>query len=728
MYTNHAPIVFQVGVRASGSKRTEITLPTRPFAASLAVLLLTAATASAQSSGPQVIQRGAAAAWLAVSSPLASLPAIEAGAASAAAGSGPATGAAGPQDVDALVQAEKGSAEPPVAAASFAGIGRASAAGAAWAGLSGDVGPNHYMAAVDGRVAVYDKAGALLAGPASTGALWGGGACASPSGAGVRVLHDQLADRWVLGHVTGGGAGSMVCLAVSTTTDPAGPYYLYAFEAGTNRLESPTFAVSSDAYYLGVTELTQDGGLAGAGAYAFNRPQLLAGDARAEAQSFLVVPGDMPYAAASLAPADLDGPAPPAPGTPGYFVASVDNGGPVGAPLDGVLLWSLRPDFTAPERSTFSLSAALAVAPFDGYFGSQPAGVQPFSRVAYRNFGTHESLVASLAVEATPGVAGIRWYELRVIAGAAVIAQQGTYAPADGQHRWAGGIAMDGRGAMGLAFSMTDGTALPGIGYTGRSPADVAGTMPDGEGRLLEPSGSAAGARLAWSDAGSLSVDPADDCTFWYINPGWTGAGAEARIGAFRVGACGAATGADASTFATPGGGADGTVGTAPRAALPSNAVNNVTLAEGNAGTTDFTFTVTLAAPVGVDTVVEYATTAGTATPGADYTTTAGTLTIPANNPSGTVTVPVAGDATAEPDETFVLHVADAANPSALTNGGFEAGDFTGWTATGNQAVVPDDGVLTTPSEGIRAVQFNGGDLPADAVLSQTFATTAGQT
>jgi glucose/arabinose dehydrogenase len=59
-----------------------------------------------------------------------------------------------------------------------------------------------------------------------------------------------------------------------------------------------------------------------------------------------------------------------------------------------------------------------------------------------------------------------------------------------------------------------------------------------------------------------------------------------------------------------------------------------------------------------------------------------------------------------------------------LINGSFES-DFTGWTATGNVVAGPANGVAT---DGNKIVAFNGSDLAPDGVISQTFATTAGQT
>ena len=100
---------------------------------------------------------------------------------------------------------------------------------------------------------------------------------------------------------------------------------------------------------------------------------------------------------------------------------------------------------------------------------------------------------------------------------------------------------------------------------------------------------------------------------------------------------------------------------------LPSLSINNVSQAEGNSGTTNVTFTVTLAY-AGTQTVtVNYATSDGTATAPGDYTGTSGTLTFSPGITIQTVTVPVIGDIQAEPDETFAVTLSNATNAAILT-------------------------------------------------------------
>ncbi|MFZ1640401.1 MAG: IPTL-CTERM sorting domain-containing protein [Candidatus Contendobacter sp.] len=161
-------------------------------------------------------------------------------------------------------------------------------------------------------------------------------------------------------------------------------------------------------------------------------------------------------------------------------------------------------------------------------------------RLAYRNFGTHQSLVTNQSVEASANVAGIRWWEIRSPNSSPVLYQEGTYSPADGLSRWMGSIAQDNAGNMALGYSVSDAATFPGVRYTGRLAGDPLGTMPQGEGTIVNGTGSQTGPQR-WGDYTSMSVDPVDDCTFWYVNqwiPTTSPDGWRLRIGAFKFNEC----------------------------------------------------------------------------------------------------------------------------------------------------------------------------------------------
>ncbi|HET6313649.1 MAG TPA: S-layer homology domain-containing protein, partial [Chloroflexia bacterium] len=162
-------------------------------------------------------------------------------------------------------------------------------------------------------------------------------------------------------------------------------------------------------------------------------------------------------------------------------------------------------------------------------------------RLAYRNFGTHESLVVNHTVDAQgTGQAGIRWYELRNPNTTLTVHQQGTYAP-DTSHRWMGSMSMDGDGNMALGYSVSNGTdVFPAIRYTGRLATDPLNLMAQGEATLYPGYGSQT-ANARWGDYSMMGIDPVDDCTFWYTQEyyGATGQYWQTRVGKFRFASCG---------------------------------------------------------------------------------------------------------------------------------------------------------------------------------------------
>jgi hypothetical protein len=174
---------------------------------------------------------------------------------------------------------------------------------------------------------------------------------------------------------------------------------------------------------------------------------------------------------------------------------------------------------------------------------------RPTWRLAYRNFGPYEAIVTNQSVQARPGIAGVRWYEIRRTGGQFSLFQQGTFAPDDGVHRWMGSIAMDWQGNMGLGYSVSNATdVFPGIRYTGRLSGDPLGQMTLGEGVIINGTGSQLTANSRWGDYTSMNVDPTDNCTFWYVNEyiqtttislaPW-----QTRIGSFRLPGCTASNG-----------------------------------------------------------------------------------------------------------------------------------------------------------------------------------------
>src|SRR5207249_3979833 len=160
-------------------------------------------------------------------------------------------------------------------------------------------------------------------------------------------------------------------------------------------------------------------------------------------------------------------------------------------------------------------------------------------RLAYRNFGDHESLVVNHSVAPTAGGGGVRWYEIRSPAGTPTVYQQSTYAP-DTRYRWMGSGAMDRVGDLAVGYSLSSATMNPAIAYTGRTPTDPLGTL-EAETILINGTGSQLSGLKRWGDYSSMAIDPVDDCTFWYTTEYLTASGTfnwHTRVGTFKFANC----------------------------------------------------------------------------------------------------------------------------------------------------------------------------------------------
>ena len=410
----------------------------------------------------------------------------------------------------------------------------------------GDVGANHYVQMINATaVAVYNKATGTLI---QAFALTGLGGCATGDGDPI-VLYDQLADRWFLSEF---GPGSSLCVFISQTPDPLGAYYSYQFNMPSFP-DYPKYGVWADAYYATANENSPS-------AVALDRTKMLAG-LPATYQRFTAT-SLSGFAFQALTPADLDGMTPPPAGAPAYIMRHRDTEvhGPSGFPASDILeIYAFHVDWTTPANSTFTKLPDIVTAEFDSslcgltsfYCMGMPGVPQGNSssldpirevimnRLAYRQFGDHETLVGNFVTDINGNnIGGVRWFELRKVgAGAWSLYQEGTYAPTTSDNRWMGGIAMDGAGNIALGYNVSSQTVYPSLRYAGRLASDPLGTLPQGEYTLINGSGVNGSNR--YGDYAAMGIDPVDDCTFWFTGQWNATSQWSTRIGAFKFDACG---------------------------------------------------------------------------------------------------------------------------------------------------------------------------------------------
>jgi hypothetical protein len=396
----------------------------------------------------------------------------------------------------------------------------------------GDVGTDHYVQATNtaggSAVLVLNKIDGSVNKTFILDTLNQGGDsfCSNGNGDPI-VLFDQLASRWLLAEFSNFfDGGNRLCVYISTSDDATGTYFNYAFTAPSFP-DYPKFGVWNDAYYIGTNEDSP-------AMYALQRSQMIIG------ASALIVrnsgPPELDFLINMIPPVDADGDLAPPTG-PGIYVRHVDDEAhsayTPNPASDLFEIHTLAVNWTA-LTATRTLIQSVQVADFDStvcdfnFAGCVPQpgtttrlfSIREFvmNRPQYRNFGTHETIVATWVTDADPGTDrhGVRWLELRKEAGASlwVVHQQNTFSP-DATNRWMSSGMMNGGGDIAIGYSVSSSTVRPGIRITGRLSSDPLNQM-DNETSIVVGVGSSDIDR--WGDYSAMAVDPVDDATFWYTN------------------------------------------------------------------------------------------------------------------------------------------------------------------------------------------------------------------
>lgn len=424
-------------------------------------------------------------------------------------------------------------------------------------------GPDHLFEILNGNMAVFSKkgkkynsTGKLIYGPVPNNTVFAGFGvrCGVSNNSDSVVRYDQLAGRWlivvpVFTRPPGDPQGPYaMCYAVSATSDPLGPYYRYEFQRPLFP-DYPRPAIWPDGYYNPTS--TSDNLLPEVITQKHDciadRNKMLKGEAATE--QCVVIDGGV-----FMLNADMDGKRPPPAGAPNIMMSTG------GAQLmkifedDGIYYYKVHVDWNDPSKTSVSAPQKMAVAPYhylcDGQLSncvSQPGterrldaqGDKLIQRLAYRNFGDHESILAEHSVATAAHGGGVRWYEFRLNRQRdPVLYQQSTYAP-DGLFRWLGSMAMDRKGDIGIGYSFGGDPNYPGQRFAARLAKDPKGQLTFHESVLAQGQASQTGS-LRWEDYTNIIVDPSDDCTLWFVG-NYLKSGATSsttRIGSFAAPGC----------------------------------------------------------------------------------------------------------------------------------------------------------------------------------------------
>jgi hypothetical protein len=408
----------------------------------------------------------------------------------------------------------------------------------------GAVGATQYVQVVNVGLAVFDKASkTAVYGPVPTSTLWSGfgGQCQTDNDGDAVVVYDKAANRWIISQFAVGTTPYLQCVAVSQTSDATGGWYRYSFSYGSVFPDYPKMGVWPDAYYETFNMFTGNS-FSGSRLCAYNRSAMLTG-AAATQQCF-----QLSSSYGGVLPSDLDGSTAPPAGSPNFMVNFGTN---------SLRLWRFHVDWANTANTTLTGPVNIPVASFTPACSGGACVPQSGSnikldsladrlmfRLAYRNFGTYQSLVVNHSVKVgtqrNNPYTGVRWYELRNPAGTPTVFQQSTFSP-DSTYRWMGSIAQDKQGNMAVGYSVSSSSMFPGIRYTGRLASDPLNTM-QAEATMQNGGGSQKGSQLQrWGDYSAMSIDPADDCTFWYTTEYLKATGAfnwSTRLASFRFPSC----------------------------------------------------------------------------------------------------------------------------------------------------------------------------------------------
>ncbi len=463
----------------------------------------------------------------------------------------------------------------------FAGTCSGTLCGAGWPpDPVGDVGPNHYVEAVNTSIGIFSKTGTQLA-AFTFDSLWSGAGTGTPCDdshfGDVTVLYDHLSDHWIVSDLGFHLDSTMTnpvppfyeCIAVSKTGDPVnGGWYLYPVRMdpglpGTPPSgylnDYPKMGLWPDGIFLTANEFdlnVPSQPFKGVALWAFDRVAMEAG----QPLKSLVAFSNNGTDPVSVLPANLRGAAPPA-GTSEYLVSESALAYSFEVRTYTVN-WTTTPASGVVSGATNVSQAQYVVGqgaivpqppdPFDFTQDLDAIDDRPMMQAQYRNLGGTESLWVAHAVRtSSTSPTGIQWAQLNVTGQtiATTPVQQQIFTNGDdGLWRWIPSLAVDGSGDMAVGYSASSASLYPSIRYAGRLASDPPNTLPQAEAVLQAGAGSQT-VSDRWGDYSAMSVDPTDGCTFWYVNEYYAGpydgslfyAEWSTRIGSFKFPSCGSA-------------------------------------------------------------------------------------------------------------------------------------------------------------------------------------------
>ena len=403
---------------------------------------------------------------------------------------------------------------------------------------TGEMGRDYYFASWNSSFRFFNLDGTAASPPSSLSTLFGNNESGDPI-----VMYDSQVDRYIISSMGSSGLN----FAISQTNNPIldGWHVYSATSFGTDGQfpDYPKYSIWSDGYYC--TTNTSGNNL-----YVLERDKIIDGDPTASIQGF-DAPQMITSGFASAQVLDITNDDHPAAGNATMIYMQDDAWSQV--LTDHLKIWTINIDWENSNNSSISTPYQLPTSSFTSVFdGGSFANLTQSSgpdidamqacimnQAQFRKFPTHNSAVFNFVVDVLSGndeQAAVRWYELRQDADGEpwVIFQEGTYTAPDGRHAFGASMAMDVQGNIGMGYSSMNSTNPITLRYTGRYANDPSGQMTIEENLIGQSNSTNPNTRYA--DYSQISVDPANDKTFWFISE-YFKPGRRDLVGAFQIAA-----------------------------------------------------------------------------------------------------------------------------------------------------------------------------------------------
>ena len=388
---------------------------------------------------------------------------------------------------------------------------------------TGAAGPNHYVVAYNSAFKIFDKQGNVLIPDTSLSVIFTG---TNDDGDPI-VLYDQFADRFIITEFDLVSTPNKLMIAISQGPDPVNDgWYVYRYSVNAAP-DYPKYSIWSDAYYVTANKSDPDTQEV---VFAMERDKIINGDSSAKMIGFNL-PGIKTNGFYSPSGFNVCGNTLPPRGNAPIIFLQDDSW--MGVSDDHLKIWNVHTNWVNPADSYIELSQELATSDFNSVFDNgsfenllQPNGIKIDALQStimfmsnYRRFSGFNSVVLNFVVNSdNNGKAAIRWYELRQNNDGDdwYIFQEGTFLDPSGNNTFAGSIQMDGRGNIGLGYTIVGEQQVPELHYTGRYLNDPVGQMTI-QPQLIIP-GVESSYSSRYGDYAQLSIDPSDDLSFWFIS------------------------------------------------------------------------------------------------------------------------------------------------------------------------------------------------------------------